>query len=111
VDSEPGRGQLCATRLNAAWGLMPSNTGAAGPDHCPSLVLANVINARYQALVLLAAFTSLRWGELGALTRSDINLTAATVRVGRQLSPARVADSPSVLRSQQRALGPWRFHG
>jgi integrase len=52
-------------------------------------VLADVIDVRYQALVLLAAFTSLRWGELGALTRSDIDLTAATVRVSRQLSPAR----------------------
>src|ERR1700733_7779827 len=50
-------------------------------------VLADVIDVRYQALVLLAAFTSLRWGELAALTRSDIDLTAGTVRVSRQLLP------------------------
>jgi integrase len=32
-------------------------------------------------LVLLAAFASLRWGEVTALKRRDIDLTAGTVRV------------------------------
>jgi integrase len=50
--------------------------------------LAEVIDVRYRALILLAAFTSLRWGELAALARSDIDLHARTVRVRRQLSPA-----------------------
>jgi integrase len=40
---------------------------------------------RYRALVLLAAFTSLRWGELAALRRSDIDIQARTVQVARQL--------------------------
>jgi integrase len=52
-------------------------------------VLADVIDVRYQALVLLAAFGSLRWGELAALSRSDIDLASGTVRVSRQLAPAR----------------------
>jgi integrase len=39
-----------------------------------------------RALILLAAFTSLRWGELAALTPKDIDLTACTVRVTRQLN-------------------------
>jgi integrase len=51
--------------------------------------LADVIDARYRALILLAGFTSLRWGELAALTRSDVDLTARTVRVTRQLAEAR----------------------
>jgi len=47
--------------------------------------LADVVGLRYRALVLLAAFTSLRWAELAALTPADIDLDARTVRVTRQL--------------------------
>jgi integrase len=36
---------------------------------------------RYRALVLLATFASLRWGEATALRRCDVDLDAATVRV------------------------------
>jgi integrase len=36
---------------------------------------------RYRALVLLATFASLRWGEATALTRADLDLEARTVRV------------------------------
>lgn len=36
---------------------------------------------RYRALILLATFVSLRWGEATALRRCDIDLDAATVRV------------------------------
>jgi integrase len=48
--------------------------------------LAEVINPRYSALVLLGTFGSLRWGELAALRRSDIDLEAGTIRVERQLT-------------------------
>ena len=48
--------------------------------------LAAATDERYRALVLLAAFTSLRWGELAALRRSDIDIQARTVRVARQLN-------------------------
>ena len=36
---------------------------------------------RYLALVLLATFASLRWGEVTALRHADLDLAAATVRV------------------------------
>jgi integrase len=36
---------------------------------------------RYRAFVLLATFASLRWGEITALTRADLDLDAGTVRV------------------------------
>jgi len=36
---------------------------------------------RFRARVLLAAFASLRWGEVTALRRCDIDLAAGTVRV------------------------------
>jgi integrase len=47
--------------------------------------LADAVGLRYRALILLAAFTSLRWAELAALTPSDIDLDARNVRVTRQL--------------------------
>ncbi len=36
---------------------------------------------RFRALVLLATFASLRWGEATALTRADLDLRARTVRI------------------------------
>jgi integrase len=48
--------------------------------------LADAVGLRYRALVLLAAFSSLRWGELAALRPEDIDLDACTVRVTRQLN-------------------------
>ncbi|WP_189250786.1 site-specific integrase [Streptosporangium pseudovulgare] len=47
--------------------------------------LADAIEPRYRALVLLATFGSLRWGELAGLQCRDIDLDAGTVRVERQL--------------------------
>jgi len=41
---------------------------------------------RYRALILLAAFSSLRWGELVALRPEDIDLDGCTVGVTRQLN-------------------------
>jgi integrase len=51
--------------------------------------LAEAAGPRYRALVLLAVFGSLRWGELAALRRCDIDIQARTVRVARQLSEPR----------------------
>ena len=48
--------------------------------------LAEAIDQRYRALILLGTFGSLRWGELAALRRGDIDLTACTVSVDRQLT-------------------------
>jgi integrase len=64
-------------------------TRAASPHDQPGLALADAIGQRYRALVLLATFSSLRWGELGALCRCDIDLEARTVRVARQLAQVR----------------------
>jgi integrase len=51
--------------------------------------LAEAVGGRYRALVLLAVFGSLRWDELAALRRLDIDIQARTVRVSRQLSEQR----------------------
>ena len=43
--------------------------------------IADAITPRYRALVLLATFGSLRWGELAGLRRRNLDLDNATVRV------------------------------
>jgi len=53
------------------------------------ITLADVIGPRYRALVLLAVFGCLRWGELAALQRQDIDITARTVRIRRTLTEVR----------------------
>jgi integrase len=47
--------------------------------------LADAVGSRYRALILLACFCGLRWGELAGLQRADIDSTRRTVRVTRQL--------------------------
>ncbi|MGH3344294.1 MAG: tyrosine-type recombinase/integrase [Carbonactinosporaceae bacterium] len=46
--------------------------------------LADLMPARYRMLVLLTTFGCLRWGEVTALQRRDIDITAGTVRVHQQ---------------------------
>ncbi len=48
--------------------------------------VATVIGPRYRAMVLLATFASLRWGELAALRRCDLDLDEGTVRVEQTLT-------------------------
>jgi integrase len=50
------------------------------------MALADAIEERYRALVLVAVFGSLRWGELVGLRRGDVDLGAATVEVRRSVS-------------------------
>lgn len=64
---------------------LPRLSGGAGA----ALRRRLVIDPRYQALLLLAVFGSLRWGELAALRRTDVDLGAHTVRVFRQLAELR----------------------
>jgi integrase len=61
-----------ATR-NAAEGTLWT-IGVEGRADC-------VHDRRFRALVLLATFASLRWGEVSALRRTDVDLDAGTVRV------------------------------
>lgn len=59
-------------------------------------LLADQVPTRFKALVLFAAFTGLRWGELIALRRCDLDLDSVTVRVSRKFSE---------LQTGQRVLG------
>ncbi|GLX96773.1 tyrosine-type recombinase/integrase [Herbidospora sp. NBRC 101105] len=47
--------------------------------------LADVVEGRYRALILMATFAGLRWGELAGLQRQDIDMETGVVRVRRQL--------------------------
>jgi integrase len=79
-------------------GLMrrnPCRIDGAGLDRSPERsvltlrqvdVLADVIGPRYRTLILVAVFGSLRWGELAALRRCDIDLRARIIRVERSLT-------------------------
>jgi integrase len=82
----------------------PCRIKGAAQDHSPErevltvrqvLTLAAVIDPRYRAMVLLGVFTSLRWGELAALRRADIDLTTRTVRVQRTLTHLSGGATPS----------------
>jgi len=82
-------------------GLITRNPGrikGAGQERSPErpvltvtqvFTLADAINPRYRALVLLAVFAGLRWGELAALRRCDTDLDVQAVRVVRQLIEVR----------------------
>jgi len=47
--------------------------------------LADTVDRRYRALILLACFCGLRWGELAGLQRADIDCDPRTIRIARQL--------------------------
>jgi integrase len=49
------------------------------------VLIANRVPARYRALVLVAAFGGLRWGELVGLRRKRVDLERGTVTVVEQL--------------------------
>jgi integrase len=57
--------------------------------------LADAVGPRYRALVLIACFCGLRWGELAGLQRRDIDCNRRTIRVARQL--CEVAGRPPFL--------------
>jgi integrase len=48
--------------------------------------LADAVPSRFRALILLGAFTSLRWGELVNVTHADVDLATGTVLVARTLT-------------------------
>ena len=61
------------------------------------IALSELVAPRFRALVLLAAFTGLRWGELVAVRRCDLDLDAGTVRISRKFAE---------LRDGRRVAGP-----
>jgi integrase len=60
------------------------------PEERPTLTLAQVqqlasaVPPRYSVMILVAVFASLRYGEVTALERQDVDLVAGTIRVRQQ---------------------------
>ena len=76
----------------------PCRVKGAGTEQSPErplltiaqvYALADATGPRYRAMILLACFGGLRWGELAALRRRDIDTGTATVRITRQLTESR----------------------
>ncbi|WP_222851454.1 tyrosine-type recombinase/integrase [Phytoactinopolyspora mesophila] len=71
--------------------------------------LADAIQPRYRLLVLLAAFGTMRWGELLGLRRSDIDLDGRIIQISRsvqQISGAPVVTSPKSWAGRRRVAVP-----
>jgi integrase len=73
----------------------PCRAKGAGTEHSPErplltiaqvYALADACGPRYYAMILLGCFCGLRWGELVALRRRDIDIATAAVRITRQLT-------------------------
>lgn len=83
VDSSPIRTSGAYARIEGAGQhRTPERPFASVPQ---VFALRAALPGRYRALVLAAAFTGLRWGELIALRRCDVDLTAKVLRVHRSL--------------------------
>jgi len=54
--------------------------------------LAEAIEPRYRAMVILATWAGLRFGELAGLQRADIDIRERTVRVARQLQELKTGE-------------------
>ncbi len=80
-----------------------------GSPERPVLALSEVfavaaaVPRRYRALVLLATFTSLRFGELAALRRSDVDVVTGTVFVTR--GQVELSDGRLVVRAPKSEAG------
>jgi len=71
------------------------------------VALARAAGARWEALVLTAAYSGLRWGELAGLRRSDIGTTDGIIRVTRKLGEVNgtLAFGPPKSRAGHRTVG------
>ena len=100
--------------------ILPANpcripgAGTETPDERPTLTvtqvydLAGEVPDRFFAMILLTTFASLRYGEVTALQRQDVDLEAGTVRVRKRSWNANAAGCCSVRRSHVRGCVPWR---
>jgi integrase len=69
--------------------------------------LADLLGERWRAFILTAAFTGIRWGELIALRRTDIDLDARVIRVPRafaELSGGRLVVVPPKSEASERGV-------
>ena len=94
----------------------PCRIKGAGQEDSPERPIAPVtglvklldrIPVRYRAMLLLATFASLRFGELAALRRCDIDLERCCVRVARslvQMNDGKLTEAEPKSRSGRRVV-------
>lgn len=95
-----------ATR-NPTEGVRLPRTAANEPKpltHRQLQKLANVLDERDKLLVLVAGYTGLRWGEVTALTRRDILVSRAEIRVSKAYSETNVLQLGTVKDHQARTV-------
>ncbi|MEU4718228.1 hypothetical protein AB0G06_01220 [Nonomuraea dietziae] len=90
------------------------NAGVERPEERPVLTVAEVfalaaaVPPRFRALVLLATFGSMRWGELAALRRDNLDLEARTVKINASVSEMKTGELVTGrVPRQTRACGWW----
>ena len=90
----------------------PCRIKGAGEEHSPErpvvalpdlIRLLDNIPARYRAMLLMATFASLRFGELAALRRSDLDVDHCVVRVVR--STAQMNDGKLIVQEPKSRAG------
>ena len=76
--------------LHTTWRIEGAGKEHAAEMRCASPeqinALADAVAPRYRALVLVAGYGGLRWGELVGLRRHRVDLTAGTVQVAEQVT-------------------------
>jgi hypothetical protein len=74
--------------------MHPCNIKGAGKEHSAEreivplpvvFQLADTVPVRYRALILLATFADMRWGELAGLRRENIDLENCEVKITEEL--------------------------
>jgi integrase len=77
----------------------------ATPEQVASIAAA--VGPRWEALVFVAAYAGLRWGELAGLRRRDVNLEAGSLTVVRQLTEVNgtLAFGPPKTAAGRRSVG------
>jgi len=94
----------------------PASLKGAGTERHPEmriatpeqvLTLARAAGPRWEALVLTAAYSGLRWGELAGLRRSDVNTETGTLKVTRKLGEVNgtLTYSPPKSKAGRRTVG------
>ena len=94
----------------------PASLKGAGTERHPEmriatpeqvLTLARAAGPRWEALVLTAAYSGLRWGALAGLRRSDVNTETGTLKVTRKLGEVNgtLTYSPPKSKAGRRTVG------
>ncbi|GAA2654287.1 hypothetical protein GCM10010412_022920 [Nonomuraea recticatena] len=74
--------------------------GVERPEERRVLTVAEVfalvaaVPPRFRALVLLATCGSMRWGELAALRRNNLDLEARAVKIDASVSEMKIGEGP-----------------